>query len=304
MTQRIVFVLVFVWLLSITGCDKPPEQSNVIAYQDAPAVSAVPTYRFAVHPLLNPTALAQAYQPLIDYLNANIQGAQFELEASRNYQAFEEKVNHLEPDVLLPNPWQTLKAQAVGYQVIAMAGDVQDFKGIFIARKDSHIKDLVNVKGKTISTPSPTALAACIMPQYFMYQHGIDVNKDVQMSYVGTHESTIMSVLLGQSDIGTTYPPPWRAFQLSYPEKAAEMEVLWETESLMNNSLMVKNTLPPLVIQQLKDTLTTLTMHPKGLAILRGMETAAFYPANDDSYRVVAAFIAQFERDVRPVITP
>jgi phosphonate transport system substrate-binding protein len=304
MTQRIISVLMFVWLLFMMGCDRPPEEPKGVVYQDAPAVNAIPTYRFAVHPLLNPTALAAAYQPLVDHLNANIQGARFELEASRNYQAFEQKVNHLEPDVILPNPWQTLKAQAVGYHVIAMAGDAQDFKGVFIARKDARIKTMSELKGKTVSTPSPTALAACIMPQYFMHQQGINVNKDIQMSYVGTHESTIMSVYLGQSDIGTTYPPPWRAFQLAYPDKAAQLELVWQTDALVNNSVMVKSTLPAAVVDQLKDAILTLTQHPKGMAILRSMETQAFYPANDDSYKAVAEFIARFEREVRPVMTP
>lgn len=304
MYRQIIFILGCSWMLILAGCDRAPEKLNGIVYQDTPSVSALPVYRFAVHPLLNSKKLSKAYQPLIDYLNTNVQGAQFELEASRDYQAFEQKVSRSEPDVLLPNPWQTLKAQAFEYHVIAMAGDAQDFKGIFIARKDANIKQVKDIIGKTVSAPSATALAACIMPQFYLHQQGINVTKDIQTYFVGTHESTIMNVFLGQSLIGTTYPPPWRAFQKSNPEKAAEMEVLWETNALVNNSLMVKNTLPEPVIRQLKELLVGLNKNAIGLAILQGMETAAFYDASDQSYTVVADFIAQFERDVRPVVMP
>lgn len=51
--------------------------------------------------------------------------------------------------------------------MIAMAGDPKDFKGIFLVRIDSGIKVPADLKGKAVSYPSPTALAACIMPQYF-----------------------------------------------------------------------------------------------------------------------------------------
>jgi len=65
------------------------------------------------------------------------------LEASRDYQAYEVKFRNRKPELILPNPWQTLEAIKVGYQVIAMAGDAEDFNGIFIVRKDSGINVLL-----------------------------------------------------------------------------------------------------------------------------------------------------------------
>jgi len=39
-------------------------------------------------------------------------------------------------------------------------------------------------------------------------------------------------------------------------------------------------------------------------SILKGMETAQFYPANDESYAPVRDFIDDFEKDIRPVEQP
>ncbi|MFT7672889.1 MAG: phosphonate transport system substrate-binding protein [Gammaproteobacteria bacterium] len=45
----------------------------------------------------------------------------------------------------------------VGYWVISMAGDAEDFKGIFIVRCDSGTENPVVLKGRIVSYPSPSA---------------------------------------------------------------------------------------------------------------------------------------------------
>jgi len=303
---RRIFLLLAALMAACEPASKPPEPA--LQYGNTPTTTAAPIYRFAVHPLHNPQMLLSAYQPLVDHLNAQLAeqhiDARLALEASRDYQAFEAKYNAREPAFLLPNPWQTLQAMQLGYQVIAMAGDAQDFKGIFIVRKDSNIHKPADLKGKVVSYPSHTALAAAIMPQYYLHSHGIDVRRDIQNIYVGSQESSVMNVYLRQSAAAATWPPPWRLFQKSHPKEAAELKLIWETESLVNNSVMVRNDVPAALADQVQAALLALEKTPAGLAILSGMETARFNPANDASYDVVARYVARFERDVRPVAQP
>jgi len=292
-----------VLLVLLCGCDPAP-QGQPLQYSQAPASEALPVLRFAVHPLHNPQMLGVAYQPLIDHLNAQLTDVRLELEASRDYQAFEKKYAAREPAFLLPNPWQTLQAMKVGYHVIAMAGDAQDFKGIFIVRKDTGIRVPADLKGKTVSYPSHTALAAAIMPQYFLHSHGIRVTQDIQNVYVGSQESSIMNVYLGQAAAGATWPPPWRLFQKSHPKEAAELKVMWETPPLINNSVMVRTDVPPRVAEQVRAGLLKLTQSAAGLGVLKGMETARFELADDASYEIVAQYVKRFEQEVRPVERP
>ncbi len=301
-TLTAFFVLLFALLLG--GCEPSPADKP-LQYGTAPAGVSVPVYRFAVHPLHNPQLLAEAYQPLVDHLNRELTGAgiesRIELEASRDYQVYEEKFRARGPTILLPNPWQTLEAMKVGYRVIAMAGDADDFKGIFIVRKDSGIKTPADLKGKTVSYPSPTALAACIMPQYFLHQQGIDVNRDIQNAYVGSQESSIMNAYLGQSAAAATWPPPWRLFQRDHPAEAAQLELIWETPPLLNNSVMLRDDAPAGVGAVISKALLDLAQTPAGQKILAGMSTARFHAADDASYARVRDYITTFERDVRPV---
>lgn len=296
-----IYNLVLVLVLTLLAACDQPVADKPLEYSAAPPVSAIATYRFAVHPLHNPQKLFEAYQPLIDYLNQQVPSAHFELEASRDYQAYERKYQAREPDFLLPNPWQTLQAMQHGYHVIAMAGDAKDFKGIFIVRKDSRIKTFSDIKGKVISYPSSTALAAAIMPQYYLFTNGININHDVQNVYVGSQESSIMNVFLGKSAIGATWPPPWRLFQKDYPVAANQLEVIWETPPLINNSVMARDDVPAQIQAQVSEILLDLTKTSQGQAILNGMETANIHAANDASYDVVRDYIQHFEKVVRPV---
>ncbi len=289
-------VMALIWVVT-TNCDNPAGPQ----YGNAPANGSVPVYSFAVHPLHNPTKLFETYQPLIDYLNSNLENAQITLEASRDYNSFEKKYTNHQPDFLLPNPWQTLQAMENGYQVIATAGESEDFKGIFIVRKDSSIKQPADLIGKAVSYPSSTALAACIMPQYFLYENGIDVNRDIENHYVGSQESSIMNVYLELTAAGATWPPPWRAFQRDHPQEAAELKVIWETEPLINNSVMARDDVPNEVREQIQLLLTSLHETEAGRLILAGIDTSRFILANDSDYDEVRVFVSHFEELVRPV---
>jgi phosphonate transport system substrate-binding protein len=293
-------LIALITTLLLLGCDRPAEPP-ALQYSSAPATPSLPTYRLAIHPLHNPQMLAEAYQPLVDHLNRQLAGVRIELEASRDYQAYEQKFRARGPEFLLPNPWQTLESIKVGYRVIAMAGDATDFKGIFIVRKDSGIKTPVDLKGKVVSYPSHTALAACIMPQYFLHQNGVDVMKDIQNVYVGSQESSIMHAYLGQSAAAATWPPPWRLFAKDHPAEAAQLHVIWETPSLLNNSVMVRDDVPAAISDEIRQVLLDLATVPEGKAILAGMATARFHAADNATYNQVHDYVATFEKAVRPV---
>lgn len=301
MNRRGVITVALALLLGVfPGCSREPEVKGP-QLGTKPQSGRVSVYRFAVHPLHNPAKLVQAYQPLIDYLNARLKGARLALEASRDYANFEAKYHARKPELLLPNPWQTLQAMKVGYHVIAMAGEPQDFKGIFVVRRDSGLKRPNDLKGKSVSYPSHTALAACIMPQYFLHNHGINVNADIENRYVGSQESSIMNAYLALTAASATWPTPWRAFQKEHPREAAELKVIWETESLVNNSVMVRDDVPPQVWEQVRALLLGLDGTEEGKSVLVGMETARFLTSSDEEYDVVRRYVSRFEREVRPV---
>lgn len=297
-----LWVLPWLLTLALTGCSQELA-GPAPRYASTPSDRTAAVHAFAVHPLHNPKKLLQAYQPLIDHLNSRLSGARLTLEASRDYASFEQKYRDRKPGFILPNPWQTLQAMKAGFHVLAMAGEPGDFRGVLVVLKDSNLRSPRDLKGKAVSYPAPTALAACIMPQYFLFRSGLDVSHDLENKYVGSQESSMMNVVLGHTAAGATWPPPWRAFQKEHPREAATLRVIWETEPLINNSVMARDDLPPLLREQVRKLLAGLSESADGRTILAGMETARFLPASDADYDVVRTYVERFEREVRKVET-
>ena len=280
----------------LAGCDRDtPPDATAPAFSASPP-EATPVYSFAVHPLHNPVRLHEVFNPLMGYLSAHVPDARFRLEASRNYDHYNDKVDAERPDFLLPNPYQTLRAQQHGYHVIAKMGDDDNFRGIILVRRDSGIGSVDDLRGGSISYPARTALAATMMPQYFLHQHGLDVRHEVDNRYVGSQESAILNVYLGETDAGATWPPPWRALASERPELAEELEVRWRTPPLPNNSVMVHARVDAELARRVAKLLARLHASPEGKRILGPMELSRFELAADGDYAPVVDFIEQFEQ--------
>lgn len=289
-------------LTGLVGCGAR-EESKAPTYTAAPAAAVgKPVYRLAVHPLHNPQTLHQLYTPLTDYLGRKIPDIQFEVEASTSYADFQDKFMSRGPQLILPNPYHALKAAEHGYDVIAEAGNSADFKGIFLLRKDSGITSPLQLKGKTVAFPAPTALAAAMMPMVWLVNQGLKLPQDIVSNFVGTHQSAILNVYTGQATAGVTWPSPWHDFQKSNPKEADALQLVWQTPELINNALMARSNLPPQDITRIRAVLLDLHLEAEGQAILKGMMTPRFNPADTARYQhVVGRFLKTYVSQVGPL---
>lgn len=287
--------------LALLACGQNEGRNAAGPQFSAQAPLASKEYVFAVHPLHNPVRLFEIYQPVIDYLNRSIPGTTFRLEASRNYEEFEKKLYTRQLDFALPNPYQTLKSLDHGYRVIAKMGDDAKFTGVILIRRDSGIQKLADLKGKKVSYPARTALAATLMPQYYFQTHGLDVNHDIENLYVGSQESSIMNVYLGNVAAGATWPLPWEAFQKEHPELARELALKWETEPMINNGVVARDDVPAQLAARVAQLLDTLHTHEEGKTLLARMPLSRFELADDQRYRGIENFLRKFSQTVYPL---
>ena len=280
-------------LLSACGRDEPAVGPQ---YEPAPPEGAGGAwYRLAVHPLHNPTKLMQTYGELADYLGTRLEDGGILLEGSNDYAHFEDKVARRAPHFLLPNPYQALRALDHGYRVIAEVGDSADFRGVFVARRERVPATPAALRGQVLCYPAPTALAATMLPQLWLARQGLDVRRDTESVYVGSQESAMLSAHRGECAVGVTWASPWRAFQRTHPVEAAELVVVWETDPLINNAVMVRDDLPPALIARVRTLLLDMATEETGRALLGHLGIARFNPADDARYRgAMQAFLADY----------
>lgn len=291
------------WLLAallLAGCGKQ-EEGYQPGFGEQAAAGSVREYVVGIHPLHNPKRLFEVYGPIVEYLDAGIPEARFRLEASRNYEEFDKKLDDGHFDFAMPNPYQTVRSLRHGYRVFGKMGDDADFRGIILVRRDSGIREVTDLKGKKVSYPAPTALAATMMPQYYLHTHGIDANRDIENLYVGSQESSIMNVLRGHVAAGATWPVPWKIFQQENPGLAAQLEVKWQTETLPNNGWVVRRDVPPELAERFAALLFGLNGSEEGRAMLARLPVSGFEAATDETYRPVSEYLRVFSETVRRV---
>ena len=261
----------------------------------------VKEYVVGVHPLHNPKRLMEIYGAFIEHANMQIPDARFRLEASRNYEEFDKKLYAGYYDLAMPNPYQTVRSLKHGYRVFAKMGDDAEFCGIILVRKDSNIREVTDLKGKVVSYPARSALAATMLPQYFLHTHGIDVNFDIENRYVGSQESSILNVLRGHVAAGATWPLPWKKFCVEHPEMANQLEVKWQTAALLNNSWVARRDVPRTIVNKFKTQLLSLDKTPEGRQMLDKLPISKFETASNETYLPVIRFLEMFSNDVREI---
>lgn len=280
------------------ACRKDGEKPYEPSFASRPGVASF-VVTFGVHPLHNPQRLFEIYGPIADHLSRRLPDVKVQLEASRSYEDFETKLYSRRFHVALPNPLQTLESVKHGYRVFGKMGDDDQFRGILLVRRDTEIETVADLKGKTVSFPAPTALAATMMPLQFLHSKGLDVNEGIERLYSGSQESSIMNVYLRRSAAAATWPVPWKTFTERNPAIARDLVVKWETPSLVNNGLVVRDDVPPNVVAGLAASLFSLQEHEEGRRLLAAIPLTRFEPATEETYAPVREFLRRYREVIR-----
>lgn len=289
------FSAIIVTVLFLAACGDADKEAP---YKPTAKEVHTKTYKFGIHPYLNSQKMHLSYRPILDFIESKMENIKFELETSATYAEYEVKLYRGDFDFSLPNPFQTYNALLHDYKVIGRMKPDTVFRGIFIARKDAHLRDVGQLKGKSISFPAPTALAATMMPLYYLHEHGIDVKKDIEQKYVGSQYSSILNAFSGYTIAGASWPPPWEAWKKENPQQAKEMEVVWQTDSLINNGVIVKKSLDEKIATSLMTLLITLDESQEGKILLQNAGFEGFTSATNSDYDKVASFLEKYEKAI------
>jgi phosphonate transport system substrate-binding protein len=282
--------------LLLTACEKQEQ-----AYQ--PTLGTLPQqpaeYVIGIFPVSNPQRLTETYAPLVDYLDRNIPEAKFRMEASHNFEDFESKLYDGYYHFALGNPYHTVQSLKYGYRIFAKMGDDEHFRGVILVRKDGGIQSVKDLKGKSMSYPSRSALAATMMPQYFLQTQGIDVNRDVANIYVGSQESSIMNVLRGRVAAGGVWLVSWKSFMVEHPDLAGQLQAKWTTGHLIDNGWVMHKNVPAPIGNKVANLLLHLHENEQGKMILQRLSLSRFDAASDATYQPVHDFLGKYSSSVR-----
>ncbi len=239
------------------------------------------------------TEQVRKFTPLAQYLEKQL-GMKVEFTPVSDYPAAVEALVNRKVDLVWFGGFTHVQAQLrSGGKIIPIAQREEDtqFRSVFIAKTDSGIKKLADMKGKQVSFGSQSSTSGHLMPRNFLLEAGINPEKDFRrIAYSGAHDATIASVVSGKVDAAALDITVWRKFVSEEKVDTRAVDVFFTTPPYFNYNWSVHADMPVALRDKLTMSLINLSpATPEGAEILKLNRATRYIPTKPENYKGLEA---------------
>jgi phosphonate transport system substrate-binding protein len=221
-------------------------------------------------------------------------GLSFEIEVGTSYAASIEAMGANKAQVGFLNTFSILLAQQK-YGIVPVLANLRKYstnqvdpdkdlkgkmlpyyKGQFIAKADSGIKSLADLKGKTFCFVEPNSTSGYIVPRILLKAAGVDPDVDLKATTdAGSHPNVAIAVYNGDCDAGVTFidvmTDAAANLKAKYPDIAEKVVAFEDTDRIPNDGVQVTKELDPATKGAIVTGLMTMSKDPGGAAMLKSL---------------------------------
>ncbi|MBM3219557.1 MAG: putative selenate ABC transporter substrate-binding protein [Candidatus Rokubacteria bacterium] len=249
------------------------------------------TLRVSAIPDENPNELMRIYTPFAEYL-ANELGIKVQFTPVVDYAATVEGLAARKLDLVWYGGFtsvQAVRRTGGAARRLVLRQEDAEFKSVFISRRDSAIRKLEDLKGKTFAFGSVSSTSGHLMPRYFMLQAKLDPGRDLkQVAFSGAHDATALWVESGKVDAGALNFLVWDKLVQQKKIDAAKVDVFYTTPPYADYCWTVRSDLD----RALQDKLTAAFLkldatNPQHKRLLDLHRTTKYIRANDADWKPI-----------------
>jgi phosphonate transport system substrate-binding protein len=239
------------------------------------------------------TEQVRKFKPIADYLEKKL-GMKVEFTPVTDYPAAVEALVNKKVDLVWFGGFTYVQASIrSGGKIVPIAQREEDtkFQSVFIAKTDSGIKTLADLKGKQVSFGSQSSTSGHLMPRSFLLQANLDPDKDFKrIAYSGAHDATIASVVSGKVEAAALDITVWKKFVAENKVDTKAVDVFYTTAPYFNYNWSVHADMPADRRTLLQKALTDLSPDtPEGKEILQLNRATRYIPTTPDNYKGIEA---------------
>ncbi len=160
---------------------------------------------------------------------------------------------------------------------------VDSYRSMIVVKSGSEIKELEDLKGKTIATQDVTSSAGYVWPVAEMKKAGIDINTDVTTVQVKGHDQAVLSVLNGDVDAAFVFEDARNTVKNDYPEIMDEVEPMYFTEPIPNDTISVRSDMSEEWDKKIQDAFIAIGKDEEGKQIISDIYSHEGYVVSQDS---------------------
>jgi phosphonate transport system substrate-binding protein len=257
------------------------------------AAHAQQVFRVTTIPEEVATEQVRKFTPIANYLEKKL-GTKVEFTPVTDYPAAVEAMVGKKVDLVWFGGFTFVQAKIrSGDKVIPIAQREEDtkFQSVFIAKKNSGIKTLQDMKGKQVSFGSQSSTSGHLMPRHFLLEAKIDPDKDFKrVAYSGAHDATIASVVSGKVDAAALDITVWRKFVTEKKVDTNDVDVFFTTPTYFNYNWAVHADMPAAMRERVQKALIELDPNtPEGKEILQLNRATRYIPTKIENYKGIEA---------------
>ena len=247
------------------------------------------TLRVTTIPEEAATEQIRKFTPLATYLEKQL-GMKVEFTPVSDYPAAVEALVNKKVDLVWFGGFTHVQANLrSGGKIIPIAQREEDtkFQSVFIAKTDSGIKTLADMKGKQVSFGSQSSTSGHLMPRHFLLQAQITPEKDFRrIAYSGAHDATIASVVSGKVDAAALDITVWRKFVGENKVDTKAVDVFYTTPGYFNYNWSVHADMPSALREKIKAALIGLNPAvPEQAEILKLNRATRYLETRPENYK-------------------
>ncbi len=238
-------------------------------------------YTFSVVPQFERRVLFGIWQPIVDELEKRT-GARFQLTTSLSVSDYERDVHRGVYDFIYVNPYvmPNIEEQP-GY--VPLIRDRKPLRGILVVRKDSPVRKVEELQGKTLAVPSMSALGASLLLRAELDRQ---YKVKTQVVLAKTHSSVFLHVVNGFADAGGSVQ---KALSEQDPRVRDALRVLYQTSEVPSHPLAAHQRVPAALREQVRKAFLDLSTTPQGRELLGKIPMQEAVAASSEDYRPLRA---------------
>jgi phosphonate transport system substrate-binding protein len=246
--------------------------------------------RISAIPDENPQEMLRIYTPFAEYLTKEV-GIPVKFTPVVDYAATVEGLAANRLEVVWYGGLTSVQAarQAKGARRIIMRKEDAEFKSHFITRKETGIKDLKDLKGKTFSFGSVSSTSGHLMPRYFLLKGGINPEKNFsKFSFSGAHDATAAWVEAGRVDAGALNFLVWDKLVETKKVDTNEVAIFWTTPPYVDYVWTVRAGVDKETVDKISKAFLKLDYNnPEHKKLLDLHRTKGYVPAKDEDWKAI-----------------
>lgn len=163
------------------------------------------------------------------------------------------------------------------------------YYGYIFVRKDSNIKNVKDMKGKTMAYVDRATTAGYVFPVAYLKENGVSSPEKYfrEFYFTGSHDAAIDAVLTKKADVGAAKHSVYDRVNREHSRVEKELVILAQSPPVPSNGLCVRKDLDENLKKTLKDALLGIHTDPEGQAVLKQFGALKFIETTAADYEPV-----------------